>query len=183
MPCGCHSVNLVIGDSAISCTEAVSFFSIIQCIYILFSASVGRWKILKDSVPTFTVKPLCNTRECRIDSLKPLRYQIAEIHDALVSVNESLSDPAVKHEALTLSQQICDFSFIVVLVIWHDVLHHINIISKMMQSSTMEINSAVQLLESCTKYLTEYRSSKCFEKTVVDARELAIALDAEPIFC
>jgi hypothetical protein len=41
--------------------------------------------------------------------LKPLRYQIAEIHAALVSVNESSSDPAVKHEALTLSQQIVIF--------------------------------------------------------------------------
>jgi hypothetical protein len=77
MPCGCHSLNLVVGDSAVSCTEAVSFFGIIQRILILFSASVG---ILKDNVPTVTVKPLCNTRwECRIDCLKPLRYQIAEI--------------------------------------------------------------------------------------------------------
>jgi hypothetical protein len=183
MPCGCHSLNLVTGDSEISSTEAASFFSIIQHIYILFSASVGRWKILKDNVPTFTVKPLCNTRwECQIDCLKPLRYQIAEIHNALVSVNESSSDPAVKHEALTLSQQICDFSFIVMLVIWYDVLHHINIVSKMMQSSTKEINSAVQLLESCTKYLTEYWLSKGFERAVVDAKQLDKALDIEPIF-
>jgi hypothetical protein len=62
MPSGFHSLNLVVGDSAISCTEAVSFFGIIQRIYILFSASVGRWKILNDNVPTFAVKPLCNTR-------------------------------------------------------------------------------------------------------------------------
>jgi hypothetical protein len=88
MPCGCYSLNLVVGDSAISCTETVSFFSIVQRIYILFSASVGRWNILKDNVPTFTVKKLCNTRwECRIDCLKPLSYQIAEIHNAIVSVN------------------------------------------------------------------------------------------------
>jgi hypothetical protein len=61
---------------------------------------------------TFTVKPLCNTRrECRIDCLKPLRYQITEIHDALVSVNESSSDPAVKREALTLSQLFFLFFF------------------------------------------------------------------------
>jgi hypothetical protein len=53
-----------------------------------FSASVGRWNILKDNVPTFTVKPLCNTSwECRIDCLKPRSYQIAEIHNAIVSVN------------------------------------------------------------------------------------------------
>jgi hypothetical protein len=182
MPCGCHSPNLVVSrDSAISCTEAVSCVGIIQRIYILFSASVGRWKFLKDNVPTFTVKPLRNTRwECRIDCLKPLRYQIREIHDALASVNESSSDPAVKHEALTLSQQICDFSFMLMQVTWYDVLHHINIVSKMMQSSTMEMNSAVQLLQSCTKYLTEYPSSKGFERAVVDARELAKSLDVEP---
>jgi hypothetical protein len=88
----------------------------------------------------------------------------------------------VKHDALTLSQQICNFSFIVMLVIWYDVLHHINILSKMIQSSTTEINSAVQLLESCTKYSTEYRSSKDFESAVVDARELAKELDVEPFF-
>jgi hypothetical protein len=57
------------------------------------------------------------------DRLKPLIYQIAETLDALASVNESSSNPAVKHEAFTLSQQICDFSFIVMLVIWYDVLH------------------------------------------------------------
>jgi hypothetical protein len=51
-----------------------------------------------------------------------------------------------------------------------------------MQSSTMEVNSAVQMLESCTKYLTEYRSTKGFERAVVDARELARALDVEPNF-
>jgi hypothetical protein len=51
----------------------------------------------------------------------------------------------------------------------------------MMQSSTMKIKSDVQLLESCTKYLTEYRSTKGFERAVVDARELAKALDVEPV--
>jgi hypothetical protein len=49
-----------------------------------------------------------------------------------------------------------------------------------MQSSTVEINSALQLLESCTKYLTEYQSSEGFERAVVDARELVKALDVEP---
>jgi hypothetical protein len=52
----------------------------------------------------------------------------------------------------------------------------------MMQSGTTEINSAEQLLESYTKYLTAYRSSKGFERAVVYARELARALDVESIF-
>jgi hypothetical protein len=47
MPSGCHSLNLVVGDVADSSREAVSFFGTIERIYILFSASVGSWKILK----------------------------------------------------------------------------------------------------------------------------------------
>jgi hypothetical protein len=42
MPCGCHSLNLVVRDS-VSCTiESKNFFGTIQRVYILFSASVGR---------------------------------------------------------------------------------------------------------------------------------------------
>jgi hypothetical protein len=82
--------------------------------YILFCTSVGGRNILKDSVFTFTVKPLCSTQKCQIDCSKPVRYQFAEILDAVVSVNESLSDRAVNHEASALSHQICDFAFIVI---------------------------------------------------------------------
>lgn len=139
--CGCHSLNLVFGNAAISCTEAVSFFSIIHHIYILFSASVGIWRILKDNVTTFTVKLLCNTcQKCWTDCLKSLRYQTAEIHDTLISVNESLSNPAL-NRSFNAIHQMCDFSFTVTLLLWYNVLHHINTVRKIKQSSTMKINS------------------------------------------
>jgi len=70
----------------------------------------------------------------------------------------------------------CDFLFTVMLVIWYDVLHYINIVSKMKKSSTMEINFALQLLESYTKYLTEYQTCKGFKRAVVDTRESTKAL-------
>jgi hypothetical protein len=183
MPCGCHSLNLVIGDCATSCTESVSFFGVVQRIYTIFSASVGRWKILKDHVPTLTVKPLCETRwESRIDCLKPLRYQIVEIHDALITLSEiGSSDLAIKHEAQTLATQICDFSFLVMLITWYNILYRVNIVSKSMQSSTMDLSSVVLLLKSCTEYVTEYRCTG-FDKSLVDAKELTEALQVAPIF-
>ncbi|XP_039303522.1 zinc finger MYM-type protein 1-like [Solenopsis invicta] len=183
MPCSCHSLNLVISDCATSCTESVSFFGVIQKIYTLFSASVGRWKILTDTVPAFTVKPLCTTRwESRIECLKPLRYQVIEIHDALLTLREhGSSDPAIKHEAQTLASQLCDYNFLVMLVIWYDILFRINIVSKSMQSNTMDLGSAVSLMESCAEYIENYRLNG-FAKTLVDAKELAKSLDVDPIF-
>ena len=38
-PCGCHSLNLCGADSAVSCTEAITFFGIVQTVYNLFASS------------------------------------------------------------------------------------------------------------------------------------------------
>jgi hypothetical protein len=78
MPCGCHSLNLVVGDSVSCSIESKNFFGMIQRIYVLFSASVGRWHILKKHVKFLTGKPLCETRwECRfvLMLLKMIFYQ------------------------------------------------------------------------------------------------------------
>jgi hypothetical protein len=39
MPCACHSLNLTLCDMANSCGKAISFFGIVQRIYVLFSSS------------------------------------------------------------------------------------------------------------------------------------------------
>ena len=44
-PCGCHNINLVLCDMANTCTKAVSFFGVVQRLYILFSSSTKRWNI------------------------------------------------------------------------------------------------------------------------------------------
>jgi hypothetical protein len=62
MPCACHSLNLTLCDMTQSCTKAISFFGVIQGIYVLFSSSTKRWKIFVDNVPKLTVKALSTTR-------------------------------------------------------------------------------------------------------------------------
>ena len=62
VPCSCHSLNLVLGDMAKSSVTAVTFFGIVQQIYLLFSASVQRWQVLKSHVHSFTLKPLSETK-------------------------------------------------------------------------------------------------------------------------
>jgi len=69
-------LNLVVG--------AKNFFGTIQRIYVLFSASVGRWHILKNNVKSLTVKPLCENRwECRIDCINAIKNEISQIIYAL----------------------------------------------------------------------------------------------------
>ncbi len=81
--CGCHSLNLVLGDMARSCPKAMTFFGVVQRIYTLFASSTKRWQTLKTH-SSITPKPLSNTRwECRTESVKAIRYQTSQIRDAL----------------------------------------------------------------------------------------------------
>lgn len=51
-PCACHSLNLCGVNAAESCTEANTFFAVIQKLYNIFSGSPQRWEILKKKIPT-----------------------------------------------------------------------------------------------------------------------------------
>ena len=47
VPCGAHSLNLLVADAAKGSIDATSYFGILQKLYNLFSASTQRWAILK----------------------------------------------------------------------------------------------------------------------------------------
>jgi hypothetical protein len=66
--------------------------------------------------------------ECRIDCLKPLTFHTAQIHDALVELElESKSDPALRHECGTLINSVSDFTYLVAMVVWYDVLFQVSL--------------------------------------------------------
>lgn len=176
MPCGCHSLNLVLGDMAKSCTAAMVFFGTIQQIYVLFSASTQRWQLLKQHVPSLTVKPLCETRwESRVESVKPLRYQLGAIYDAIVEVSESANDPKCRSEAAGLAKNLKDFKFLVTLVVWYELLSHVNVASKMLQSCNSELDAAVSILEKTLEFVKRFKENG-LTGAVIDAKELAAEL-------
>ena len=90
VPCGSHSLNLVLCDAAKSSLNSVNFFGIIQRLFTLFSASTYRWSVLTSHAEIFALKTLSDTRwEAKIESLKAIRYQISSVHDALITLNEN----------------------------------------------------------------------------------------------
>jgi hypothetical protein len=62
IPCNSHSLNLVVNDAAMSSRDAVSFFGMVQKIYVFLSASPRHWSVLKKHVTQLIVKPLSDTR-------------------------------------------------------------------------------------------------------------------------
>lgn len=112
MPCGCHNLNLTLGDMAKCCPKAMSFFGIVQQLYTLFAGCPKQWEILKVKVPDLTIKPLSETRwECRVESVKAIRYQSSDIKDALLKVSEDCSDPKIKSEAKSLANEMQSFEW------------------------------------------------------------------------
>jgi hypothetical protein len=59
-PCG--HCNLALGDAAKCISEAISFFGIIQRIYMIFTVSPNRWQVLRANVPYLPPKTLSATR-------------------------------------------------------------------------------------------------------------------------
>ncbi|MBN3308108.1 ZMYM1 protein, partial [Amia calva] len=83
VPCGSHTLNLV-GDAAKSSVKSISFFGLLQRLHTRFSSSVHRRDILREHVKDLTVKTLSTARwECRVDSVKAVRYQLPEMVNAL----------------------------------------------------------------------------------------------------
>ena len=131
VPCACHNYNLLLGDVGKCCPDTITYFGILQRIYVLFSASTKRWTVFKKHVPGLSVKPLSKTRwECWIDSVKAIHYKVGEVYDALVEISEITDELNVKAEAESLANQLKDYKFLVSLIFWHEELFKVIFVSK-----------------------------------------------------
>ncbi|KAL5547411.1 hypothetical protein UlMin_002642 [Ulmus minor] len=115
-PCSCHSLNLEICDIATSCVKAISFFGVLERIYLVLSSSPKHWKILKNNISSLTVKPLSQIHwESCIESRCWL--ELAKTSD----------DPKIKSEAKCLATyELEDFEFLLGMTSWYDILFAIN---------------------------------------------------------
>ncbi|XP_073470341.1 zinc finger MYM-type protein 1-like [Aquarana catesbeiana] len=176
-PCGCHSWNLVLGDAAASCAKAKLFFGVLQRLYTLFSGSSNRWAILKEKV-NITLKPLSETRwECRVESVKAVRYQLKEIAECLEEMAQKNADPAFCSECNSLKEEILSYEFVLSLIVWYEILVKINLISKVWQKSCMQLDTAVKHLEAFLCWLKEYRQNGHSNSAIATAREIAEEMD------
>ena len=70
-----------------NCGRAKDFFGIIPRIYTTFANSTKKWQILKDNIKGWTLKSVSATHwESRVESAKAIRFQCADIREALLKV-------------------------------------------------------------------------------------------------
>lgn len=182
MPCSSYSLNLVVSGMAHSCIKAVSFFGIVQRIYTLFSGSTKRWNILLKHVPCFTVKNLSNTRwESRIKSVKAIRFQAPQIRSALLELYTLCDDAISKSETESLVDALENFEFLLGMVIWHDILFAINLVSKNLQAKSMCIDNALKQVEGVISFFEKYRDDG-FSTSMNIAKSLADDMDVDAVF-
>ncbi|CAN1193974.1 Zinc finger MYM-type protein 1 [Linum perenne] len=181
--CASHSLNLTLCDMANSCGKARDFFGIIQRIYTIFANSNKRWEILKHNVKDLTLKPLSSTRwESRVDSVKAIRFQIVEVREALLQVADVDNDSKIRSEAKSLAlNELGDFEFIISLVIWYEILHAVNLVSKHLQSKDMLIDDAIVKVEGLISFFTRYRENG-FQNALKQAKEISTKMEVDPVF-
>lgn len=176
VPCNSHSLNLVVNDAAKCNIYTISFFNIVQQLYVFFSASTERWKILIKFLPKLTLKKVCDTRwESRINAIRPIRYQFEELYNALSYIKDDINltgTHGLQTKAYVLLKNICDFKFICSIIIWYDVLSIVNPVSKQLQSIQYDIQISVKSLSEIIEFLKEYRRNGFF-KVKLAAKEIA----------
>lgn len=175
VPCAAHSLNLILNDAAKSSLEVVNFFSIVQEIYVFFSASTARWQILAKEVPTLTLKPLSNTRwESRVEAIKALRFNLGKVYDALFTIySDRNKDAESRNMANSLLAKIKSFKFICSLVIWFEILSKINIVSKALQKPDVVLSEAVKMIDHAKLSLSEFRNDSAFEEFLKNSKTVA----------
>ncbi|GJQ65021.1 hypothetical protein Trydic_g23197 [Trypoxylus dichotomus] len=132
---------------------------------------------LKKNVPVLTVKKSCDTRwKSKIESVKALRYQIKEVHDALDEVVEATDDPKAKSKAPSLVNEIKSYEFLVALAIWSDMLFAVNGVSKNLQAEKMHLGMGSHLLQGLVHFFEQFRNEG-FVAAIMVAREMSELLD------
>ncbi|XP_074314516.1 uncharacterized protein LOC141649734 [Silene latifolia] len=147
------------------------------------SLNLTLWEILKNNATKFTLKQHSSTGwESRVDSVKAIRFQIAEVCDALLQVGETDNDNKIRSEAKSLAMnELGDFEFLVAIVIWYEILYRINFVSKQLQSKNMILDVAIDDIKKLVLFFEDYRESG-FNDAVNIAREIAIELNVDPVF-
>ncbi|XP_035837182.1 zinc finger MYM-type protein 1-like [Helianthus annuus] len=180
--CGCHSLNLALCDMANTITKSKEFFGTIQRLYTIFVHSINRWQILKDNVKGLTLKSLSTTRwESRIDSIKPIRTQLADVRKALREVRGTDRDAKIISEAKSLEEyELGDFEFLAQIVIWFELLSKVNVVSKRLQAKYVVLDVAIDEVDKLIKFFKNYREVG-FSKALDEPREIAneIGVNAE----
>lgn len=164
IPCFGHSLNLVGTEAASSCSEAVSFFDLVQALYVLFTSSTSRHKKLHDVLQEKNTvvsmpKKLSDTRwSCRADAVQALTKGYEDIMDLLLDMLEDDNEKAdCRCTARGLHDRMARLETGIFAEFWKVLLERFNKSSKTLQSTKLNLNAASDVLKSLLEFVKEQR--------------------------
>jgi hypothetical protein len=80
------------------------------------------------------------------------------------------------------NNELGEYEFIVAMVIWYEVLHAINLVSKHLQSKDMLIDVAIEKVKGLISFFKGYRETGFLEALEV-AKEISLEMDIGTTFC
>lgn len=111
-----------------------------------------------------------------------IKHQAPQIRAALREVEKaSTDDPTAISDAQSLIKSLESFEFLVGIVISHDILFYVNMVSKKLQSKIVCIDATLKQIEGVISYFQKYRNEK-FDSSVQIAKSIAYDMDIEPNF-
>ena len=99
-----------------------------------------------------------------LGSVKSIRYQVTEFHAAFKELHRKTLNPKIKYEIIGIEDE-----FMVGLIIWYDLLNHVNIVSKILQNSKICISMVTSHLNELLKYFKEFRKTG-FISSIITAK-------------
>ncbi|KAL4154133.1 hypothetical protein QTP88_001966 [Uroleucon formosanum] len=146
-----------VNDAAKEITEMTIFFDVVQRVFVFFFGhSIVRWRILSDLIKEsksqngLVIKKLNPTRWAgRYDAVFAFKVRFVEIQKGLTKVILCSSKVDEQNEAEGIKNQIENYYFICTLVFQYKILQIINLTSKILQSKSIDLDSASNLLKNC----------------------------------
>jgi hypothetical protein len=174
--CVAHNLNLVLNDAVSQVQEVSQFFDVIQRLYTFFGGSIKRWDILSSftTVSNVKLKALCPTRwSSREECIVALRYRYVDVVKALGNISLVERKKDIIAEALGLQEKLESFEFVFLLVVLTKMFESVNTVSKMLQTDTIDLMSASNLLQNLVELMSAFRNSS---NEYDNAKETAVSL-------
>ena len=180
IPCMARSLNLSGNAAAESCVQAVTFFGVIQKLYVFLSSSTLRWHVLMEKLKTTDArgsvpKRLSETRwSARADAVNSLNSNYHVYLEVLQQIAEDpLQQKATQVEANSIIKALTKLETGFLTAFWSCVLNRTNMTSKHLQSQKADLGSSVTLLQSLSEFVGMLRERKKFEEFVEMGKELS----------
>ena len=185
--CHAHILNLVLVDSVKSVQTALEFFLLLEALYVFIPTPkvhvifIEKQKHLHPGKQPLELQKLSDTRwVCHYAAVNAVCRTFDSILLTVEEVSES-QDVQKSIEAKGLYHQIASFSFLIFLVTFDRILMCTKQLSDQLQSSSLDLSSASELVLATISLLREYRSNSYWKKLYDYALDVAklhdIAID------